>query len=951
MQLSAAQTFDNLMSQPGTEELVAFLLALPKAELPAVRARAIAAQQTYYYPTDEQSLKLFLAALATYTRQEAFKTGFHWGGSLAHSFFARHKPQVHALLLHARPTWLTDWLLNRDGRSLVDYWQLRELEDLGLVKHEPRQFAWKLVNLLGYAHIGARLSIVQQLASDPLALTREIPAFFDFDCFLDRIGLPSRYGEPLKWDMVLSDLAAAGHLDRDEVLTRCLLALRRDFRRPLLTWFKNLFLSLKPTIAERLARQAELVELLAHPLPLVVNFALEQLKKVWLEPGFDLAPLLLYADPLLTRADLNTGLKMLLTSLPKLLGRAPAQAPTGARLLSGALAHREPAVQQQAAKGLAELLSAPQPVLTASELAEVRSLLADQAEWLGPAARAAHGPWLTAPAPLPDTVAYVPVTQFVPELSPATAIAPVADWHELLYLSGQVLRQNDPVTLERWLDGLLTLPDARPPGYQEQLQPFLRQLAPHLPSRTTLAELLAHFAEWPPCWDSGLYESLFLSWYEGFPTARVSQVMLSRGPNDWSAFPIASDPLSFVNQHRLAFVEALLTHRQALPLLSSFTHRPYYVSPEVLIEKLLTYQHRQAALNLADLTVALARTAFAAPAAATARQQLPQLAHAGLHQLLDWYFSPAPASEALPVEVAAQSVVSWPQTLEEALPGLWAVAARTKYPTATWPWLAALEAAAYAALLAPTQRPPSPTALFATQPNWVVAGLSLYVAHGSLPQRQPGPEGWDGSHSLRMVYDQLHTLVPQHPDPLYRHTLRCMSVADNLEAARPHLLTPALRTLLEPGRALEQGGTLLLASGLVHYQAACRHLAQEVLVRAIAHGRLVPGPLGRALGQQLAAGYVPVPRLAASLAPLRGIDATTDEALRQVFDQLLPELPGAPLRNLRPLLDLYADLVACTRQPVPAAVRTLLYAWRATPSLKQVATTLAAESLPVHFPS
>lgn len=115
------------------------------------------------------------------------------------------------------------------------------------------------------------------------------------------------------------------------------------------------------------------------------------------------------------------------------------------------------------------------------------------------------------------------------------------------------------------------------------------------------------------------------------------------------------------------------------------------------------------------------------------------------------------------------------------------------------------------------------------------------------------------------------------------------------------------------------------------YQAACRNLAQEVLVRAIAHGRLVPGPLGRALGQQLAARYVPVPRLTANLAALRGVDATTDEALRQVVDQLLPELPGAPLRNLRPLLDFYADLVARTRPPVPPAVRALLQAWRATP--------------------
>jgi len=104
----------------------------------------------------------------------------------------------------------------------------------------------------------------------------------------------------------------------------------------------------------------------------------------------------------------------------------------------------------------------------------------------------------------------------------------------------------------------------------------------------------------------------------------------------------------------------------------------------------------------------------------------------------------------------------------------------------------------------------------------------------------------------------------------------------------------------------------------------------------------LPDMLGQVIGQQLATGYAPVPRLAGSLATLGGIDALTDDALHQVLDALLPELPAAPLRNLRALLDLYADLRTRTARPVPAAVQGRLGEWQSAAALKKVLNNLLA---------
>ena len=187
----------------------------------------------------------------------------------------------------------------------------------------------------------------------------------------------------------------------------------------------------------------------------------------------------------------------------------------------------------------------------------------------------------------------------------------------------------------------------------------------------------------------------------------------------------------------------------------------------------------------------------------------------------------------------------------------------------------------------------------------------------------------------------LLALTPHYSAPLFEQILRSAAWADKLEASERDLVMQGLRALLNPGPALNAAEMALLASGLIHHAPLGRSLAQEVLLRAIAHGRLQPTVLGSFLGRQLAVGFAPVPRLTSGLSAVAGIDALTDDALCQVLEALLPELPAAPPRNTRQLLEAYADLRGRTRRSTPAAVSARLPDWKTAGSLKAVTALLA----------
>jgi hypothetical protein len=186
-------------------------------------------------------------------------------------------------------------------------------------------------------------------------------------------------------------------------------------------------------------------------------------------------------------------------------------------------------------------------------------------------------------------------------------------------------------------------------------------------------------------------------------------------------------------------------------------------------------------------------------------------------------------------------------------------------------------------------------------------------------------------------------MLPNNPAPLHWHLLRTACRTDDQGSEGRDLLQHALNSMLGPGPRFNEITSALLAVGLTHQAPVCRGVALEVLLSAVENGCLLPAPLGAALGKLLAAEFVPVQRLADNLAQARAISPTTDDALRQMLNELLPLLPVAPLRNTRKLIEAYADLQGRTRQTVPTAVQTRLREWSQSATLKKAVGSLVLQ--------
>jgi hypothetical protein len=213
----------------------------------------------------------------------------------------------------------------------------------------------------------------------------------------------------------------------------------------------------------------------------------------------------------------------------------------------------------------------------------------------------------------------------------------------------------------------------------------------------------------------------------------------------------------------------------------------------------------------------------------------------------------------------------------------------------------------------------------------------LYSLAATVPLEDPEPfvnlDNYVGQ--LADDYPFLLALLPQYPAPLHWHTLRLSS-----GGYVGVLYTAALTSLLGPGPCFDEAATLLLAFTLRQTDG----LPVEVLLTATAQQRVVPAALGRALGKFLAGGLAEAGPVAQNLSQTRASSPAAEAMLGQLFAALLPELPTTPPRNLRPLLETYADLLARTRQPVPAPVQAQLHAWQATTSLRKISKTLLAHT-------
>jgi hypothetical protein len=116
--------------------------------------------------------------------------------------------------------------------------------------------------------------LADALRSDPGLLEREIWRIFEVPGRPSRqLGVPNERG----WISALTTLSASGEIDRYRLHDAVLDALARDITAYQATWFASLWHALDPAPAERERNQARLLHLLGHPVPVVVQFSLDEM--------------------------------------------------------------------------------------------------------------------------------------------------------------------------------------------------------------------------------------------------------------------------------------------------------------------------------------------------------------------------------------------------------------------------------------------------------------------------------------------------------------------------------------------------------------------------------------------------------------------------------------------------------------------------------------------------
>lgn len=357
--------------------------------------------------------------------------------------------------------------------------------------------------------------------------------------------------------------------------------------------------------------------------------------------------------------------------------------------------------------------------------------------------------------------------------------------------------------------------------------------------------------------------------------------------------------------------------------LSAPTHRGGFIDPRQLVARLAACQQAGAALPLSEQVFALMRLVPASVDADAARDALQRAC-----SLKD-----QPVVQAL--RYALGDTVAVPHDADAQ--ALFVAAARTRSPGAD----DALTLAALGSV--------GPNGPAAAQLDWHVSSSEPseagYVFHTLHVTCRPEPGLADPHHygialcAKHLTHERWQTeldasvirfaasLQPANLEPFFAEGAR--TLGNNVDWWEAEWQNRAyLDVLLQPTTPMTPMACLLLAVGLAGKEPGQTALAVDALAHSVQDGRLDVTAMGKTLARLWAAPLVKGPRLGKSLAAAAQAHAAMPAAVFALLCAMAEVQPGAPRKDLSPLLELLLELKLAQRLDLPASTRAALHAMR-----------------------
>lgn len=827
------------------------------------------------------------------------------------------------ILQWAKPDWICEYLLIHTRKNewrRFSYPTLRLLEKESLVVHHPELYALCMGSFNEYRSKMKTRDYISNILNDPLAYGRDVPELFNYETELHLHHYKENDHEPHNafhtWESIYTSLLQEGKMNKNLFIGQAILIQTKDWKSNLRSFFRKRLAALAPMPGELIPWQEDIFSCLHSPLPPITNFALELVKNIYEHQKFAIASFLDWLEPVMMSVDNKTAVKNSLPLLEKINKLHPKFNKKISSLLADVYVIPDMNLQERVTKILLKIASAKDK--------DLREKLSGYMPLMQGNIRSLLSPFLTEGTPA-DTINEAYQFEPVAEKVLTRPVELPKNWNDILYLFGKFINSDEVADSEILVNAFIMQTHLFPPDYTAQLQPYKIQIEKKYSSNVCKA-----------------YVSAFLK-MKIANYAVPCRVTLHKG-HKIKTLLLGNELLEAVNTRTASPLKS--------PLLSFPTHLPHWITPKALMERLVARQQQQEQINKLDLSIAISR--MPAEEIQEAIPLLDQLT-GELKTLMAFCLGTTKKISVQPETLLNKLFTKIRRSEPDDLNGVWAVAARTRYPDAEFPEFAQTQFKELDFAVSPFQLKPGIQERWHESINYQTRekerSASWYELNFDLSAYKAAPspylfaqdlygskKGWEYLLSEGDVY-YWNSLMPQQNDPLAYFLLRGQLATVSIGGME---LKAFLNIVNAPGFRFSEITVLAFACTFFQDKKEIRLMAAEVLINRIEKKGIDLDKLAEKMAYLASSKYGPFSRLVESITMMKDVSDLHNSALLQFTESFFAGLDvGEKLPvNFKRLVEHYVDLLYRTKQHPSAEAIRFFEKYKDSASLKSLATQI-----------
>jgi hypothetical protein len=454
---------------------------------------------------------------------------------------------------------------------------LRFLEENNLVTFNPELFALCLSSYNSWSNKIKPREFISFLMTDKITYQRDIPQLFNYETNIHssffRENEKEKYNEHSMWSITFQALLSENKLDRKLFIQNSILIQTKDWNINLKSFFRKNIEELNLSADELIPFQENIFTYFHNSNPTITNYGSELIKKIYDHPKFKTKAYFEWLEALMMRSDCKAAIKNSLIVLEKLSKINPKLNKQISVIVADIYVISDLSLQERATKLISKVgsnkdkifvdkLLSYLPLMQGSIKTSLGKFLSDEDLFIDKTSL--------------ESYTYKPQkTQLLID-----EVQIPKDWNDILFLFGRFISSDDIMDSEILLNVYATQRHLFPDDYTNQLQPYLKQL-----EKNYFNNVLKNYTK---------------------------NLLINKIPNKNLVYKIIDKDYITLKTLRLIkpIVEKVLQKNKDnsnLPLLSFPTHKPHWVAPKVLLERIIEYQKANEAIDLVDLSIAISR--------------------------------------------------------------------------------------------------------------------------------------------------------------------------------------------------------------------------------------------------------------------------------------------------------------------------------------------------------